>query len=141
MSNKKFFCLLFYPQIIFFKALITDIHNMQPVFPCELAEDDQVHLDGLHILAAHQESHILKVLEGVGEDVLLHILPGVPALLVNAGGFLCDHPVRLAVLVEVDEVVHHVRQSDSAAAVHVRISSPSLRSGVAFSPRINFGWK
>jgi hypothetical protein len=34
------------------------IHNMQPVFPCELAEDDRVHLNGLHILAAHQETHI-----------------------------------------------------------------------------------
>ena len=71
----------FEPQIIFFKALIADIHNMQPIFPCELAEDDGVHLDGLHILAAHQESHILKALEGIGEDVLLHILPGITCLL------------------------------------------------------------
>ena len=54
---------------------------MQPIFPCELAEDDGVHLDGLHILAAHQESHILKALEGIGEDVLLHILPGITCLL------------------------------------------------------------
>ena len=38
---------------------------MQPIFPCELAEDDRVHLDSLHVLAAHQESHILKALEGV----------------------------------------------------------------------------
>ena len=49
MSNKKFFCLLFYPQIVFFKALIADIHNMQPIFSCEFAEDDRIYLDGLHI--------------------------------------------------------------------------------------------
>ena len=121
LSNKKLFCLLFYPQIVFFKALIADIHNMQPIFPCELAEDDRVHLDGLHVLAAHQESHILKALEGVGEDVLLHILPGIATLLINAGGFLCDHPVRLAVLVKVDEVIHHIRQGNSAAGIHVLI--------------------
>ena len=94
---------------------------MQPIFPCELAEDDRVHLDGLHVLAAHQESHILKALEGIGEDVLLHILPGIAALLINAGGFLCDHPMCLAVLVEVNKVVHHIRQGNSAAAVHVLI--------------------
>ena len=46
---------------------------MQPIFPCELAEDDRVYLDSLHVLAAHQESHILKALEGVGEDVLLYV--------------------------------------------------------------------
>ena len=90
---------------------------MQPIFPCEFAEDDRVHLDGLHVFAAHQESHILKALEGVGEDVLLHILPGIPALLVNAGGFLCDHSVCLAVLVEVDEVVHHIRQGKRSYSV------------------------
>ena len=49
MSNKKFFRLLFYPQIVFFKALIADIHNMQPIFSCEFAEDDWIYLDGLHI--------------------------------------------------------------------------------------------
>ena len=65
--------------IIFFKALIADIHNMQPIFPCKLAEDDRVYLDSLRVLAAHQESHILKALEGVGGDVLLHILPGITA--------------------------------------------------------------
>lgn len=64
---------------------------------------------------------ILKALEGVGEDVLLHILPGITALLVNAGGFLCDHPMCLAVLIEVNKVVHHIRQGNSAAAVHVLI--------------------
>ena len=48
---------------------------MQPIFPCKLAEDDRVYLDSLHVLAAHQESHILKALEGIGEDVLLHIFP------------------------------------------------------------------
>ena len=95
---------------------------MQPIFPCKLAEDDRIYLDSLHILAAHQESHIFKALEGVGEDVLLHILPGITALLVNAGGFLCDHSVRLAVLVEVDEVIHHIRQGNSAIAVHVLIN-------------------
>ena len=108
-SQLSAFTSFFEPQIIFFKALIADIHNMQPIFPCELAEDDRVHLDGLHVFAAHQESHILKALEGVRENVLLHILPGITALLVDAGGFLCNHPVRLAVLVEVDEVVHHIR--------------------------------
>ena len=51
----------FEPQIVFFKALIADIHNMQPIFPCELAEDDRVHLDGLHVLAKRQETHISKV--------------------------------------------------------------------------------
>lgn len=107
-SQLSKFISFFEPQIIFFKALIADIHNMQPIFPCKLAEDDRVYLDSLHVLAAHQESHILKALEGVGEDVLLHILPGITALLINAGGFLCDHPVRLAVLVEVDKVVHHI---------------------------------
>lgn len=118
-SQLSKFISFFEPQIIFFKALIADIHNMQPIFPCELAEDDRVYLDSLHVLAAHQESHILKALERVREDVLLHILPGITPLLINAGGFLCDHPVRLAVLVEVDEVVHHIRQGNSAAAVHV----------------------
>ena len=53
MYDKHLYYSLFYPQIVFFKALITDIHNMQPIFPCELAEDDRVHLDGLHVLAAH----------------------------------------------------------------------------------------
>ena len=96
---------------------------MQPIFPCELAEDDRIYLDSLHILAAHQESHILKALEGVGEDVFLHILPGITALLVNAGRLLSTHSVRLAVLIEVDEVVHHIRQGNSAAAVHVLIDS------------------
>ena len=96
---------------------------MQPIFLRELAENDWVDFNGFHVLAAHQESHILKALEGVGEDVLLHILPGITALLINAGGFLCDHPVRLAVLVEVDEVVHHIRQGNSAAGVHVLIDS------------------
>ena len=76
-SQLSKFISFFEPQIIFFKALIADIHNMQPIFPCKLAEDDRVHLDSLHVLAAHQESHILKALEGVGEDVLLHILPGI----------------------------------------------------------------
>ena len=51
----------FEPQIIFFKALIADIHNMQSIFPCELAEDDRVHLDSLHVLAKRQETHISKV--------------------------------------------------------------------------------
>ena len=108
--------------IIFFKALIADIHNMQPIFPCKLAEDDRVYLDSLHVLAAHQESHILKALEGVGGDVLLHILPGITAFLVNAGGFLCDHPMCLAVLIEVNKVVHHIRQGNSAIAVHILIN-------------------
>ena len=84
-SQSSAFISFFESQIIFFKALVADIHNMQPIFPCELAEDDRVHLDSLHVLAAHQESHILKALEGVGEDVLLHILPGITPLLINAG--------------------------------------------------------
>ena len=82
-SQSSAFISFFESQIIFFKALIADIHNMQPIFPCELAEDDRVHLDSLHVLAAHQESHILKALEGVGEDVLLHILSGITVLLVD----------------------------------------------------------
>lgn len=76
-SQLSKFISFFEPQIVFFKALIADIHNMQPIFPCKLAEDDRVYLDSLHVLAAHQESHILKALERVREDVLLHIFPGI----------------------------------------------------------------
>ena len=114
MSNKKFFHLLFYPQIVFFKALIADVHNMQPVFPCQLAEDDGIHFNGLYIFAAHQESHILKALEGVGEDVLLHILPGIATLLIDTVGLFRNHPMRLAVFIEVNEVIHHIRQGKTA---------------------------
>ena len=46
-SQLSAFTSFFEPQVVFFKALIADIHNMQPILPCELAEDDQVHLDGL----------------------------------------------------------------------------------------------
>ena len=60
-SQLSAFTSFFEPQIVFFKALIADIHNMQPIFPCELAEDDRVHLDGLHVLAKRQETHISKV--------------------------------------------------------------------------------
>ena len=60
-SQSSAFVSFFESQIIFFKALIADIHNMQPIFPCELAEDDRVHLDGLHVLAKRQETHIFKV--------------------------------------------------------------------------------
>ena len=56
---------LFEPCIIFFKTLITDIHNMQPVFPCQLAEDDGIHLNGFNIFAAHQEAHVFKTLERI----------------------------------------------------------------------------
>lgn len=66
MSNKKFFCLLFYPQIIFFKALVADVHNMQLVFPCQLAEDDGIHFNGLYIFAVHQKAHVFKTLERIG---------------------------------------------------------------------------
>ena len=72
-SQSSAFISFFESQIIFFKALVADIHNMQPIFPCELAEDDRVYLDSLHVLAAHQESHILKALERVREDVLLYV--------------------------------------------------------------------
>ena len=80
MSNKKFFCLLFYPQIIFFKALIADIHNMQPIFPCQLAEDDGIHFNGLYIFAAHQKAHVFKTLERIGQNILLHILLSIATL-------------------------------------------------------------
>ena len=60
-SQLSEFTSFFEPQIIFFKALIADIHNMQPIFPCKLAEDDRVHLDSLHVLAKRQETHISKV--------------------------------------------------------------------------------
>ena len=60
-SQLSAFTSFFEPQIVFFKALIADIHNMQPIFPCALAEDDRVHLYGLHVLAKRQETHISKV--------------------------------------------------------------------------------
>ena len=60
-SQLSKFISFFEPQIIFFKALIADIHNMQPIFLRELAENDWVHLDSLHVLAKRQETHISKV--------------------------------------------------------------------------------
>ena len=40
---------------------------MQPIFLRELAENDWVDFNGFHILAAHQETHILKPLERIGK--------------------------------------------------------------------------
>ena len=53
---------------------------MQLVFPCQLAEDDGIHFNGLYIFAAHQKAHVFKTLERIGQNVLLHILLSVATL-------------------------------------------------------------
>lgn len=47
---------------------------MQPIFPCQFAEDDGIHFNGLYIFATHQKTHVFKTLERIGQNVLLHIL-------------------------------------------------------------------
>ena len=79
-SQLSEFTSFFEPQIIFFKALVADVHNMQPVFPCQLAEDDGIHFNGLYIFAAHQKAHVFKTLERIGQNVLLHILLSIATL-------------------------------------------------------------
>ena len=46
---------------------------MQPIFPCQFAEDDGIHFNGLYIFATHQKTHVFKTLERIGQNVLLHI--------------------------------------------------------------------
>ena len=82
-SQLSEFTSFFEPQIIFFKALVADVHNMHPVFPCQFAEDDGIHFNGLYIFAAHQKAHVFKTLERIGQNVLLHILLSIATLLVD----------------------------------------------------------
>ena len=49
-SQLSKFISFFESQIIFFKALIADIHNMQPIFPCKLAEDDRIHINDFFLV-------------------------------------------------------------------------------------------
>ena len=95
---------------------------MQPIFPCQFAEDDGIHFNGLYIFATHQKTHVFKTLERIGQNVLLHILLSVATLLLDTVGLFRNHPMRLTVFIEVNEVIYHIRQGNSAIAVHILIN-------------------
>ena len=95
---------------------------MQSVFPCQLAEDDEIHFNGLYIFAAHQKAHVFKTLERIGQNVLLHILLSIATLLVDTVGLFRNHPMRLTVFIEVNEVIYHIWQGNSTIAVHILIN-------------------
>ena len=94
---------------------------MQPIFLRELAENDWVDFNGFHILAAHQETHILKPLERIGKNIFLHIFPGVSTLLIDAVRLFCYHPMRFTIFIEVDKIIHNIRQSYPTVAVHILV--------------------
>ena len=103
--------------IVLLQLLIANPLDFLLFLPSQLLPDGLVYLDHTQGFGMVKHLHVLKTLEGVGQDIPLGLGVGVATLGVDAVGLFHHHPCRPAGLVELPEVGDDVAELHPALVV------------------------